>query len=108
MTALWMRDRFALKEWVCPRCHKFNLSRVSYDSGYLVQCKREDCQSLWVVGHTLRPYHQKGKRRAWPPDLVMRPEWCEGQPVNEILDAQVARNSEDEIGGSDGEEKQQQ
>jgi hypothetical protein len=30
----------------------------------------------------------------WPPDLVFRPEWKEGQLVNETLPAQVGRNEE--------------
>ena len=58
---LWMRARFAMLEW---KCRKFNLSRVSYDTGYLIRCKGRLCKAEWVIGHTLRPYHVKGKHPA--------------------------------------------
>ncbi len=95
MPTLWMRDRFALKEWLCPKCRKLNLSRVSYDTGYLVRCKGRLCKAIWMVGHTLRPYHSTGIRPAWPPDLVFRPEWKEGEPVNETLPPQIDGNEEE-------------
>jgi len=96
---LWMRARFAMLEWLCPKCRKLNLSRVGYDTGYLVRCKGRLCKAEWVIGHTLRPYHIKGIHPAWPSDLVLRPEWCEGEPVNEILPSQVDGNDQVDANG---------
>ena len=97
---LFLRDRFAFKEWICPECRKLNLSRVAYDTGYVVQCKGRLCKAIWVVGHTLRRYTLKGKRAPWPPDLVLKAAWEDGQPVNEVLPSQLAGNRHDEPGGT--------
>ncbi len=91
---VFMRDRFAIKEWTCPKCRKLNLSRVSYNTGYVVRCKGRLCKARYVIGHTLRPYHSKGKRPAWPPDLVLRGSWQPGSPINELLPSQPDRNEE--------------
>ncbi len=53
---LYIRARWGLMEWFCPhpQCGKYNLSHVSYRSGYIVRCKGHHRGNLFVLGHTLR------------------------------------------------------
>ena len=69
---LYIRLRFGMVEWHCPQCAKWNLSHVSYKTGYLVRCKGHHRGNIYVLGHTLRPYRIKGKRPPWPPDSTRR------------------------------------
>jgi hypothetical protein len=90
--ALYIRARFALFEWHCPKCGKWNLSHVGYKTGYLMRCKGHHRGNIFVLGHSRRPYDIKGKRPPWAPDMVFPPDrkfrpaaWRAGEPVNEIL-----------------------
>ena len=104
---LFMRARFALMEWHCPKCGKWNLSHVGYKTGYLMRCKGHHRGNIFVLGHSLRSYGTKGKRPPWPPDMVFPPDrqlwsepWRVGEPVNEILASRMSGNDEGDDDGT--------
>ncbi len=107
---LYIRARFAMFEWHCPKCGKWNLSHVGYKTGYLIRCTGHHRGNLFVLGHSLRPYRIKGKHPPWPPDMVFPPDremkprpWQPGEPVNDLLACQTCGNeteSKDRGGGT--------
>ena len=89
---LYIRARFAMMEWHCPKCGKWNLTHVSYRTGYLLRCTGHHRENIFVLGHSLRPYRVKGIRPAWPADMVFPPDlkwkpssWRPGTAANDLL-----------------------